>query len=226
MTDPTYRHDASGDAREPIPPTSEGGGDAATARPMTESEKDTVKAAGTSATAAAGAAAGATAGLATGVFGPIGAAVGAVVGAFGGAAAGAAGAQAATSDVYTAEHDAHYRALWESTPGRPADRTYESARVAYQFGHVAAQHPDYAGRYFGDVEPELRREWSDEFRARAGEWDAVRRYVEDAYSHARSQGLGERRDRSVVGSAGSAVDPVELERARAGLPSREGGRGT
>jgi hypothetical protein len=190
-------------------------------QPLTEDEKDTVKAASTPATAAAGAVAGATAGLATGVFGPIGMIVGAIVGGVGGAAAGAAGA-VATDNLYTAEHDAHYQALWEGGPDHAADRTFEAVRPAYQFGHIAAQQPEFAGRYFGDVEPELRRRWPDELRTRAGEWGAVRRYVEDGYSHARSQGLGERRDRTVVGSAGSAVDPVELERARAGLPSVEG----
>jgi len=190
-------------------------------QPLTEDEKDTVKAASTPATAAAGAVAGATAGLATGVFGPIGMIVGAIVGGVGGAAAGAAGA-VASDNLYTAEHDAHYQALWEGGPDNAADRTFEAVRPAYQFGHIAAQQPEFAGRYFGDVEPELRRRWPDELRTRAGEWGAIRRYVEDGYSHARSQGLGERRDRTVVGSAGSAVDPVELERARAGLPSVEG----
>ena len=189
-------------------------------QPLTEGEKDTVKAASTPATAAAGAVAGATAGLATGVFGPIGMIVGAIAGGVGGAAAGAVGA-AATDNLYTAEHDAHYQALWEGAADRVSDRTFEAMRPAYQFGHIAAQQPEFSGRYFGDAEPELRRRWPDELRTRAGEWDAVWRYVEDGYSHARSQGLGERRDRTIVGSAGSAVDPVELERARAGLPSVE-----
>ena len=188
-------------------------------RPLTEGEKDTVKAASTPVTAAAGAVAGATAGLATGVFGPIGAMVGAIVGAFAGGAAGAAGGQAGAGDLYTEAHDAHYRSLWEARLDRPADLSYERARLAYQFGHIAAQQPAYGGRYFADVEPELRERWSSDFRGRGGEWEAVRRDVEDAYSHARSLGLGTRRDPTVIGSAGSAVDPGELERARAGLPS-------
>jgi len=207
MTDPTSR---------PLdtPPAARDAGE----RPLSEEEKDTVRAVGAPATAAAGAVAGATAGLATGVFGPIGAMVGAIVGAFTGAAAGAAGAQAAT-ELYTAEYDEHYRALWEARPDRRADQSFDSARVAYQFGHIAAQQPQYAGRYFADVEPELRARWSGDFQARAGEWKLVRRDVENAFSHARSRGLGARRDSSVVGSAGSAVDPGELQRARAGEPS-------
>jgi hypothetical protein len=178
-----------------------------------------VKAASTPVTAVAGAVAGATAGLATGVFGPIGAMVGAIVGALAGGAAGAAGGQAVAGELYTAEHDAHYRALWESRRDRPADLSYDRARLAYQYGHIAAQQPAYGGRYFADVEPELRQRWTGDLSARGGEWEGVRRYAEDAYSHARSLGLGSRRDPTVVGSAGSAVDPGELERARAGLPS-------
>jgi hypothetical protein len=193
--------------------------DPAAERPLTEGEKDTVKVASAPATAAAGAAAGATAGLVTVAFGPIGAMVGAIVGALAGGAAGAAGGHAVAGDLYTAEHDAHYRALWEARLDRPADLSYERSRLAYQYGHIAAQQPAYRGRYFTDVEPELRQRWSDDFRAHGGEWEAVRRYVEDAYSHSRSLGLGSRRDPTVIGSAGSAVDPDELERARAGLPS-------
>jgi len=221
MTDPTRRsQEASLDSRDELRESAGGesaGGPAE--RPMTEGEKDTVRAVSAPATAAAGALAGATAGLATGVFGPIGAMVGAIVGALGGAAAGAAGAQAATAELYTAEHDAYYRELWEGRTDRRADQSFDSARLAYQFGHIAAQQPAYAGRYFADVEPELRERWTDDFRGRAGGWDAVRREVEDAYSHARGSGLGAQRDRSVIGSAGSAVDPTELARARAAQPS-------
>jgi hypothetical protein len=43
--------------------------------------------------------------------------------------------------------------------------------------------------------------------------------VRDAFGHARAEGVGARRDTRVIGSAGSAVDPVELERARRGEPS-------
>jgi len=188
-------------------------------RPLSRDETDTVKTASAPATAAAGALAGATAGLVTGPFGPVAAGIGAIVGALGGAAVGAAGGRAATEPRYTEEDDAYYRGLWEGAPNRVADRTYDASRPAYQLGHLAAQHPDYAGRDFDAVEPDLRRVWERDLRARHGEWDAVRHDVHDAYGHARSLGYGVRRDASVVGTAGSAVDPVELERARAGLPS-------
>ena len=219
MSDPTRpRADADLDTPEAVEVAAR---DAAVERPVAKDDETTVKATGAPAGAAAGAIAGATAGLATGVFGPIGAIVGAIAGGVGGATAGAAGGQVAANDLYTGAADAHYRALWEAMPDRPGDRSFESVRLAYQFGHVAAQLPEYVGCHFGEVEPELRRQWSDDFRARAGAWEGVCHHVEDAFSHARSEGLGERRDRRVIGSAGSAVDPVELERARAGLPTTD-----
>jgi hypothetical protein len=217
MPDPTRRpddarHDPHGAERNATPDTT-------TKHPSSETDPGTVKAASPPAGAVAGAVAGATAGLATGVFGPIGAMVGAIVGALGGGAAGAAGGQAAANDLYTEQDDARYRTLWESRPDRNADQGFEAARVGYQFGHIAAHYPDFAAAHFADIEPELRRRWPNELRSRAGEWDAVRPYVEEGYSHARRRGVGERRDHTIVGSAGSAVDPVERDRSRAGLPS-------
>ena len=217
MTDPTRRpdharHDPHGAERTATPDTT-------TKHPSSETDPATVKAVSPPAGAVAGAVAGATAGLATGVFGPFGAIVGAIVGALGGGAAGTAGGQAAANDLYTEQDDAHYRTLWEGRPDRNADQGFEAARVGYQFGHIAARQPDFTAAHFADIEPELRRRWPNELRSRVGEWDAVRSYVEEGYSHARSRGAGERRDHTIVGSAGSAVDPVELDRSRAGLPS-------
>ena len=223
MTEPTRRPDDA--SREPhdnghdtVPGTTN-------ATPASTTEQRAVKAAGPPAGAAAGAIAGAAAGLATSAFGPVGALAGAIVGALGGTAAGAAGAQAADDDLYTMQDDAHYRALWEARLDRAADQSFDRTRAAYQFGHIAARHPDFAAPHFADVEPKLRERWPNDLRTQAGEWDSVRSYVEEGYSHARSRGGGERRDRSIIGSGGSAVDPVELERARAGLPSTPDPRG-
>jgi hypothetical protein len=137
-----------------------------------------------------------------------------------GAAAGAALAQEADPTRYTAESDAHYRALYEGSSA--ADRDYDRMRPAYVFGHVAASEPELAGLTFEEAEPALRTAWNDELRARAGDWEHARRHVLDAYGHARSEGAGERRNTRVIGSAGSAVDPVELDRAQHGLPSISG----
>lgn len=127
--------------------------------------------------------------------------------------------------AWSEEDDRHYRALYEGHQARLADVGYDRVRGAYQYGHLAAQHPDFAGRAFPDVEPELQRRWRDELVTAAGDWEAVRTYVHDAYGHARSEGLGVRRDANVIGSAGSAVDPVELREERAASRSL-GGTGT
>jgi hypothetical protein len=166
----------------------------------------------------AGVVGGTLAGLQAGALG--GAAmlgVGGLAGAVLGAAAGAALAADADPTRYTAEVDAHYRALYQGSAA--ADRGYDHVRPAYVFGHVAASEPELAGRTFDEAEPALRGAWNDELRARAGSWEQVRHHVLDAYGHARAEGAGERRDSHVIGSGGSAVDPVELDRARHGLPS-------
>jgi len=185
-----------------------------------ERTERTIEKAAAPAGAAAGALAGGAAGLATGVFGPFGALVGAIVGAVGGTAlgAGAAGTQGAVQG-YSVDDDAAARESWDAMPNRPADRSFESVRPAFQFGHLAARHQHFAGRDFRSAEPELAREWPAELHTGVGSWESVTPYVESAYSRAHRDGAGVRRDPDIIGSAGSAVDPVERDRARAGLPS-------
>jgi hypothetical protein len=134
-------------------------------------------AAGMAAGTAAGAAAGATAG--TLIAGPIGTIIGGIAGAVGGWWAGQGAANAAQS--YTEEDERRYRALFESTPNRPADRSYDDFRTAYQLGYIARHNPNFTGRPFDEIEPELQRGWSDELRARYGEWTGMRGYVRAAY---------------------------------------------
>lgn len=63
---------------------------------------------------------------------------------------------------------------------------YEDVRPLYQFGHVAGQNPDYQGRSFSEVEPELQREWKDEQTQRYGSWPQVRGYIDFGYSQSSS----------------------------------------
>lgn len=56
-------------------------------------------------------------------------------------------------------------------------RDYDSARPLYQFGHMAGQNPDYQGRSFRDVEPDLERAWQGDPSSRHGSWPEVRGYV-------------------------------------------------
>jgi hypothetical protein len=170
--------------------------------------------------AIAGAVAGTAAGLGTMIVGPVGAALGAIIG----AEIAEVGGQVVTScdPAYTPEHEEHYRALWESHADRPADVAFDRVRPAYQFGHVAAYDPAFVGRDFTASEAELRAAWDRDFRERHGEWELVRHHVCDAYGHSRGENFGIRRDLGTVGAAGSAVDPVELDRARSGLSSVDG----
>ncbi|MDP9349631.1 MAG: hypothetical protein M3P24_10920 [Gemmatimonadota bacterium] len=91
--------------------------------------------------------------------------------------AGADAGQAARS--FGAEQDRASREHHASRSGSSdAGRDYESARPLYQFGHVARHNPDYQGRSFRDVEPELERAWSGGPSERHGNWSEVRDYVE------------------------------------------------
>jgi hypothetical protein len=175
------------------------------------------KAATTGMVTLAGAVAGTAAGLNTMIVGPLGAVVGALIG----AELAGVGSEAIVTEVaaYGPEHEEHYRGLWEAEPGHPAAATFESARPAYQFGHVAAYEPAFVGRDFIAAETDLRALWERDFRPH-GEWEHVRRYACDAYGHSRSANFGLRRDASVIGTGGSAVDPLELARAQAGLASK------
>lgn len=61
---------------------------------------------------------------------------------------------------------------------------YEHVRPAYQLGHLAGMNPDYQGRRFEDVEPDLRRGYDAYAGNNAGTpaWADVRDYASDAYT--------------------------------------------
>jgi hypothetical protein len=112
--------------------------------------------------------------------GPIGTIIGGIAGAVGGWWAGRAVAEAAHK--FTREDDSLYRERFENRPDRFADRSYDDVRPAYQLGHIASMNPDYNARSFDEVEPDLRRGWGNNLRARHGDWSAVRPYAEEAYN--------------------------------------------
>ena len=147
--------------------------------------------------AAGGAVAGATVGTVT--LGPIGTIIGAIAGAIGG---GWTAVAAAAPTHYDASHDREYRAHYESDAERIADRHYDSARPAYQLGHLAARNPDYVGRDFESVEADLQRGWTDDVRARFGDWSVARRYAREAFTRERGRSQGRTRvDLNMGGSA-------------------------
>jgi hypothetical protein len=81
------------------------------------------------------------------------------------------------------EHDDNnYRQAYETRPDRLVDRSYEDVRPAYQLGHLASENPDYDGKNFEAIEAELQSGWSNDLRAKHGDWAAVRPYAEEAYT--------------------------------------------
>lgn len=128
-----------------------------------------------------GALAGAAAG--TVIAGPIGTAVGAIAGALGGWWAGHEVSEA--SAKWTTDQDRYYREHFAARDDRPADRSYDDVRPAYQLGHMAAHNPEYEGRTFDAVEPDLQRGWNEDLSRRGGDWTFVRVWVAEAYDRAR-----------------------------------------
>ena len=129
---------------------------------------------------AVGGVSGVVAGAAIGsAAGPIGTVIGGIAGAVGGWWAGRTVAEAAQSFN---DNEDTYRSSYESRADRLADRTYEDVRPAYQLGHIASQNPDYSGRNFESIEADLQRGWTNDLRARHGDWSTVRPFAEEAYT--------------------------------------------
>jgi hypothetical protein len=130
---------------------------------------------------AVGGVSGVVAGAAIGsAAGPIGTVIGGIAGAVGGWWAGRTVAEAAQRfDDHT---DNNYRQSYEGRGDRLADRSYEDVRPAYQLGHIASENPDYSGRNFESIEADLQRGWTNDLRARHGDWSTVRPFAEEAYT--------------------------------------------
>jgi hypothetical protein len=114
------------------------------------------------------------------LLGPAGMIVGGLAGAAGGWWAGRGIAQAA--DDFSDETDAHYQRLHDQTPAGASD--FDSARGFYRFGYLARRNPDYEGRSFDEVEPELRRGWREEGAGGFRSWDEVRPFIRRGYEDA------------------------------------------
>lgn len=133
---------------------------------------------------AAGGITGAVAGVAIGaIAGPLSTLMGGIAGAMSGWWTGRAIAEAASAISRSDER--YYREHFARSPARLADRRYEDVRPAYHLGHIASHNPNFLSRTFDEVEPELRRGWSDEASARYGKWAAVRGYVREGYTRGR-----------------------------------------
>lgn len=132
-----------------------------------------------------GGASGVVAGAAIGsAAGPIGTVIGGLAGAVGGWWAGKQVSEA--THKFTQDDDMYYREHFVNRSERLADRGYDDVRPAYQLGHIASLNPDYNGRSFEDIEPELQRGWGNDLRSRHGDWSTVRPYAQEAYTRSGS----------------------------------------
>lgn len=131
---------------------------------------------------AAGGITGVLAGAAIGTAaGPLGVLLGGIAGAIGGWWSGRAIAEAAADITDADESDCRERG--RRTAGCTDDTDIHGA---YYLGHIAAANPEYAGRSFEDVEPELERGWT----AAPGthtEWPAVRELSRAGFSRGRER---------------------------------------
>lgn len=132
-----------------------------------------------------GEAAGGVTGVLTGAaigsaVGPLGTIIGGLAGAVGGWWAGRAISEAA--EALTEEDEAYYRSHYAKSGTPPADRSYDDVRPAYHLGHIASRNPNFRGRTWEEVEPELRRGWSDDVSKRHGSWESLRGYAREGYA--------------------------------------------
>jgi hypothetical protein len=130
--------------------------------------------------AAAGGAGGAVIGavLGTAVGGPIGAAIGVAVGTLAGSATG-----------YAIDFDAQepeFRKQHESDPAN-ARHPFEQAAPAYRYGWESHDRPEYQGKAYDQVRPDLQSAWTGQ-----GDYAAFEPYVKTAWqqraSHAAQAG--------------------------------------
>ena len=153
-----------------------------------------------------GAAAGAAGAAIGALAGPIGMFVGGLAGVVGGWWAGKAANEAAHH--YTPAVDETYRTAYETSSSKLADRSFDDVRPAYQAGHIAALNPDYRDRDFDAVEADLKRGWTDDLRARHGDWSTARPFARDAFTRSRAAALGATAAGAVSNAGHKAADVV------------------
>ena len=162
----------------------------------------------------AGGALGGTAGaLAGGAVGSIGGPVGTIIGAVAGAAGGWWGGKEvaeSTFDFSDADDD-FYRQSYESaagtagssgggrTSGMSTRRSYEDVRPLYQFGQFATRNPEYNGRRFEEIEPQLRRGWTQDLERQYGDWSTARSYVSEGYTRANESRITRSEEELAIG---------------------------
>lgn len=109
--------------------------------------------------------------------GPIGTIVGGIAGAAGGWWAGEKVGRAAED---MGQHEDYYREHHRTTE---TGLDYDDARIGYGVGHVAGRNPEYRGRSYDEVEPQLRAGWKDTDY----DYDRMRPHVREGYERTRRE---------------------------------------
>jgi len=112
--------------------------------------------------------------------GPLGAAVGAVVGAVAGSVVGGIAGKA-IAERFNPAHEADYWRHEFPTRNYAVASTYgyDDFEPAYRLGYE--RYPEYAGRRFDEIEPELARHWERDRGASRLDWTEAREATRDAY---------------------------------------------
>lgn len=106
------------------------------------------------------------------VGGPLGTIIGGIAGAVGGWWAGEKVGRAAED---FGDHEPYYREHFNQNKSEKL--RWDDARIGYGLGHVAGRNPTYRGRSFDEIEPELRRGWTDRDR----NFDTMRPYLRQGF---------------------------------------------
>jgi hypothetical protein len=127
---------------------------------------------------------GATTGTIAG--GPIGMVSGAIAGAVAGAVIGGITGKAIAERINPQHEDDYWRNEFPTrTYAAGSKYGWDEYEPAFRLGYE--RYPDYDGRRFEDVEPELAQRWNE---ARGGsqlEWDEARHATRDAYERLRTE---------------------------------------
>ncbi len=113
---------------------------------------------------------------------PVGAVVGGAIGAVAGGLAGKGVAEVLDPTV----EEAYWRDEYQNRPYYKNGTAYETYQPYYQYGYESATRPEFRGRDYEDVEPQLESEWNEHRGSTKSEFREFKGATRDAYERAAS----------------------------------------